>query len=371
MAFKEKITTSLLAICALYAIFFDQTVDVHRFLSAADTSTIAKSTSVARYSQNEIEATAPHLEVFHPRLLVWSEEEDFQVYNLDHQDSHFQDKSACGRCAKIVPLLVHALKSQFPDRFQQGQPVFQLLWSDADSFQSVCVNKDAGCQTETFAPMPFFGSVPKDPSVLPTIKAFPNWFYINCLYDWKFGVGQPSDCWNEEIDEHINWDELIPQVIWRGSDFTFLPTSHAFIPPKLMMDFVDEFGDEKKTPKAILMRLFHRWDELSPRWKAVALSAQAELNNQTWLDAKYVGAMRDDIHNAFLSLGVPVEADRYMNAFDMSRYKYQFDLGGGGGKCDFNGSPSLLSRMAHTFLKSLSRHNMERNSEQISDAVSH
>jgi hypothetical protein len=131
-------------------------------------------------------------------------------------------------------------------------------------------------------------------------------------------------------------------VIWRGSDFTFLPTSHAFIPPKKMMDFVDEFGDEKKTPKAILMHLLHRWDDLSPRWKAVVLSAQAELNNQTWLDAKYVGPMRANIHNAFESLGVPVEADRYMNAVDMSRYKYQVDLGGGGGKCDIKGLPSLL-----------------------------
>lgn len=182
MAVTKKITSWLLTISALCTIFFDQTVDVRRFLSVADVSTPANSTDVAKYSQDDIEATAPHIEVFHPRLLVWSEEESFQVYNLDHKDSHLQGNPACGRCAKIVPLLVHALKSRFPDRFQRGQPVFQLLWSDADSFQSVCVKKEAGCQTEKFAPMPFFGSVPKDPSVLPTIKAFPNWFYISCLY---------------------------------------------------------------------------------------------------------------------------------------------------------------------------------------------
>jgi hypothetical protein len=72
------------------------------------------------------------------------------------------------------------------------------------------------------------------------------------------------------ISVNLLVDTLIPQVIWRGSDCTLLPTSHAFIPPppKQMMGFVDDIGYEKKTQKAILMHLFHRWDDLSPRWKA-------------------------------------------------------------------------------------------------------
>ena len=332
MAFRRKISNTLLAIASLGYIITDTPVAFHRYLSATDISEPVHDVVLANYSQAEIEATAPYLEVFHPRLFVWSEDEGFRVYNLDHKDSHLQSKSACGRCAKIVPLLVHALKSKFPNRFERGQPVFQLLWSDADSFQSVCVNKESNCHSDKFAPMPFFGSVPKDSSVLPTIKAFPNWFYINCLYNWKFGIGSASDCWDEKINDTIDWDALVPKVIWRGSDFTFLPTTNSYISPKGMLELVEGFGEEDVAPEVVFEKLYRNWHNLLPRWKAVTISAQAELTNNTWIDVKYVGPLRKKVHDKYLSLGIPIATSRPMEALEMSWYKYQIDIGGGGGK---------------------------------------
>jgi len=55
-------------------------VAFHRYLSTTDISEPAYDTVVANYSQADIEATAPYLEVFRARLLVWSsKDEGFRV----------------------------------------------------------------------------------------------------------------------------------------------------------------------------------------------------------------------------------------------------------------------------------------------------
>jgi hypothetical protein len=328
-----SIAKRLIPFAIIGCFFFDSpSLDVHRFLADTGILEATKSHVVAKYSQFNIEATAPYLEVFHPRLLVWTEDEDFRVYNLDHNSSNVRFKPHCDRCAKIVPLLVHALRSQFPKRFQEGQPAFQLLWSDADSFQSRCVHKESGCRVDKFAPLPVFGSVPKDDSVLPTIKAFPNWFYMNCLYEWKLGDGNVKECWDELVNADVDWNDLIPKVIWRGSDFHFLPYFKAYISPKRMRDFLIGAEDGQLNSHSILMNLFHHWEELLPRWKAVILSAQAELNQQSWIDAKFVGSTREKLHTQYVSLGIPLSVDTPLTPSEMSQYKYQIDLGGAGGK---------------------------------------
>lgn len=211
---RRRVSEFLLVAVFVGIVYPDRPLDnVRRFLRVEE-----QRVPVKKYSQDQIEATAPHLEVFHPRLFVWSENEGFRVYNLDHKDSHYQENMACGRCAKTVPLIVNALTEAYGHRFQPGQPVFQMLWSDADSFQSPCVDEAANCHANDFSPIPFFGSVPKDPEVLPTLKAMPNWFYIDCLYNWKFGVTSSNgDCWKENVNRDIQWDELTPTAIWRGT----------------------------------------------------------------------------------------------------------------------------------------------------------
>lgn len=98
-----------------------------------------------------------------------------------------------------------------------------------------------------------------------------------------------------------------------------------------MEGFIERFAQDDHTPESLVMELFDHWKDLSPRWRAIALSAQAELYNETWIDAKFVGPMRDDSHENFRKHGVSVSASSHMDADIMSTYKYQLDLGGGGG----------------------------------------
>jgi hypothetical protein len=137
------------------------------------------------YGFRELEMTAHHLEQFRARLLVFNGT-NFVVYNLEPRNqSGWHPWHQCNQCQKIIPLLAHALTEIYPKRFQKGQPVFQLFFTDADYFSSKCVNPGLCNTISDFAPVLLFGSAPKNSSELPTVKGFPHVYYTNCLYDFK------------------------------------------------------------------------------------------------------------------------------------------------------------------------------------------
>jgi len=283
-----------------------------------------------QYSQTEIANTAPMMRSSHPRLLVFNGTM-FEVYNLNHKDSHYSASHYCGRCAQLIPLLVHALKELNPPRFEPEQPVFQLLFSAGDTISSTCVNRGT-CNFDAFAPLLLFGSAPTDPAVFPTAKGFPNWFYLSCLYDYKIqGVNHCK--WAEPVERTMSWEELIPTVIWRGRDFTFLPLYKQFAPFQKFKKSgaLSNTLNNVTTRERATKKLMDHWDELSPRWRGVALTAQAEVDNKTWIDAKFTGSVGVEVHNKFLERGVQVSTSERMDPTEMSHYKYQIDLGGGGG----------------------------------------
>ena len=276
------------------------------------------------FSQNEIGNVAETMNVFHPRLLVFNGTM-FEVYNLDHQKASLMDTVFCGRCGKMIPLLVHALMELNPSKFQPGQPVFQLLFSDGDDFDSNCVNHGA-CETDDFAPLLLFGSVPVDPTASPNIKGFPNWFYLTCLYDYKmYGVNRCE--WAEPIDRTKVWDDLENQLMWRGTDFAFLSAHKQMKFKGARSIHLDDTASKVETT----MALMNHWQDLSPRWRAIALSTLAESKNETWIDAKFTGSYENHTHHKFMAHGVEVRTSESTTSQEMSKYKYQIDLGGGGG----------------------------------------
>lgn len=286
------------------------------------------SSRIKLYSQEHISRAAPNMKHVHPRLLVFNGA-NFEVYNLNHNDVHYRLNDPYPRRGlKAIPLLVHALMQLNPARFEPGQPVFQLLFSDSDSISSPCVNSDSNCPVEEFSPWLLFGSAPANSSEMPTVKAFPHWFYLSCLYEYK--MNNVMDCqWPETIDRTVSWDDLRPTLIWRGSDFGFihLYNEFKFTGPKLI-DLAN-LTTRNETVQALLQR----WDYLTPRWRGVALSVEADLKGESWIDNKFVPSRIGDasVHQAFMERNVLVEAPSHMTSVDMGKFKYQIDYGGGGG----------------------------------------
>jgi hypothetical protein len=313
----------LAALCACFVLVF---LPLDRVFLPSTYRTLSSNETLGYYSQADISRTAPNFGPAHPRLLVFNGEH-FEVYNLNHKSRHYKvDAPYPRRSGKTIPLLVHALKELNPARFEPGQPVFQMLFLDSDTLSSACVNAGT-CDVENFAPMLLFGSAPANATEMPTVKPFPNWFYLSCLYDYKL-AGAKQCNWAEQADRTIPWEELEPTISWRGSDFIFLLHYKEFkFPGVETINLANATTGEE-----VVQALFDNWDKLTPRWRSVAMTAKADLQNETWIESRFVGPIGMERQKPFLERGVQVATTERIDSLHMSRFKYQIDLGGGGGE---------------------------------------
>mmetsp|Transcript_16095 Transcript_16095/g.27432 ORF Transcript_16095/g.27432 Transcript_16095/m.27432 type:complete len:396 (-) Transcript_16095:216-1403(-) len=173
----------------------------------------------------------------------------------------------------------------------------------------------------------------------------------------------------------LGWDELIPQVVWRGTDFSYL---HKMYPrlrqPNLDMDVLSQIDVSGKvdTFSSSAQAMRRIYDQLIPRWKGVVLTAEAEReaervnrrfermlgrarrmgreaapeveawenNPRTpWANIKFAGAMSRgqkmptseiEYYTQFEEYGIPAVGEG-MTLETLGTYRYHIDLGGGGG----------------------------------------
>jgi hypothetical protein len=286
--------------------------------------------TLQKYDQSSIERLqhdTPQLYSFHTSLLVF-DGNDFLSYDLGN-------KKPTSRSVKLIPLLVHALKTNFPDRFQPGQPVFQLPWTASDFLSTVCVNDDQQEQcndrTKELPPIVNFGSMYKDDHILPTSKGFPNPYMLECLYLYQFdGV---STCHWADVDQSLAWDDLIPTIIWRGTDFRHFTHSYKehseYYKPWIQEVFNKEFV--ATTNKSdVVDQFFQHFHHITPRWRVVVLSLRTKLlGGHNWIDCMFTGSWEKEDHVIFAEKDIPVADTQHMSEFEMSKYRYQIDLGGG------------------------------------------
>ena len=148
---------------------------------------------------------------------------------------------------------------------------------------------------------------------------------------------------------------LQPQLIWRGTDFSYLT---GLLPRDTLIRFPDPRGfirevgnddEEEQRRLDAILALSAMQDNLVPRWKGVALTAEAEIqfyrsgngndNTLPWLNIKFssyniegkgkaptVGSSK---YSAYESVGIAVGKGKSLA--DLAHYKYQIDLAGGGG----------------------------------------
>mmetsp|Transcript_26906 Transcript_26906/g.57694 ORF Transcript_26906/g.57694 Transcript_26906/m.57694 type:complete len:601 (-) Transcript_26906:68-1870(-) len=268
------------------------------------------------------------------------------MYSKDHKW-----KNGNKKLWKAMRQLVYMLRRTFPERFTSSSPEFVLAMGSGD-YPHVRSSKLP--YTEGVAPMLMFGSAFRDPDIFPNMMAMPmpHSHHLSCFVEWvqlgrvckelrasSRSVGEKGTMvFGEEYG--LEWDGLIPQLIWRGTDFGYLPTlqsrpslvhpdSRKFVPPK---------GNKRV---AAITALNGKYDTLLPRWKGIALSADAELqvrgNELPWANMKFssyldkgksstVGSAK---YAAWESLGIAT--GKGMPLSDLAGYRYHIDLGGGGG----------------------------------------
>jgi hypothetical protein len=282
------------------------------------------------YAQGDIESLVYNLRDAELMLLVFNGR-TFQAYTLGHWILSY-------RYVIVIPLMVHALKSNNPERFLPGQPVFQMVFSVYDCLRTSCANHPDRCPiNKFFPPIVSFPTAYRNDAILPTAKAFPNPLFSGCLYDWKLR-NKPRCKWRK-VDSSLKFENLRNQIVWRGSDFSALGFMYEYHFMNMAWMKTEFTGDAlvTMTPTNVVDRMMERFWFLTARWKAVALTLKETVTqnvstSQSWINALFTGNAEEELHSRFETIGLSVMDNQTMNAVEMSAYKYQIDLAGGTSK---------------------------------------
>jgi hypothetical protein len=158
----------------------------------------------------------------------------------------------------------------------------------------------------------------------------------------------------------VEWKDLIPQVVWRGTDLTYLAKLRKLRSPDFDADLLvgtghdggDDGSDEGEASRGI--RAMKRiYEELLARWKGVVLTAEAEgdaahqnVNDDhrqrvptlPWANIKFSHYIDNGkktptdegtSYQNFRSRGIPAIGE-YLPLETVATYKYHIDLGGRG-----------------------------------------
>jgi hypothetical protein len=270
-----------------------------------------------------------------------------------------------------IATLTWLLRKLFPTRFTPNSAEFVLALSGGD-YPAVryrdCIRDDrhqsGPCeqqqQQDNKAPILHFGSVFSQPHFFPNIIAMPmTGVHLNCFENWYTSrkicknflpsyLKPGGLVFGEDVG--LYWDGLIPQLVWRGTDFPFLSNHNNLEQPSFdgcIKDKIVEInGDNPPPPNevatAILRQNYHK---LVPRWKGVVLTAESEIearqtNTIPKLNIKFSHVAGDGgrkrlakgsvEYQGWEQIGFPV-AGEIMSLRELARYKYHIDLGGGGG----------------------------------------
>ena len=255
--------------------------------------------TIPSYSTDNIINTVHSLTLASARLLLYRPSDNtFVAYSLTPANATASNMrkglDVCLRCKSVLPILIDALLASRPERFQQSQPPFQMFFSIADFTTSVCMQDGYDCHEsgKSFAPWVHFGSVFRDPTVIPNVQVMPTSNYLRCIWEWRWNKTLPECTIWKLCNTTYDWDDLAPQVVWRGTGFPLLPQVGLQVFRRLNQTTVTNVPIEPR-------RMAHDWSAANPGG---------------WLDSQIVPWQ----HHT-------------MTVDEMSRFKYQIDFGGAGG----------------------------------------
>eukprot|EP01082_Thalassiosira_pseudonana_P015903 g13596.t1 g13596 contig9:134-3487(-) len=258
----------------------------------------------------------------------------------------------------IIYSLSVFLRALFPQHLNKDSTEFVLALSAGDSpliHYDRCRKNELVCDSSV--PVLQFSSVLRDASeFLPNRLAMPvpQSNHLGCFIHWiehgdvckpflpRSPTNQVGLVFGETVS--LTWEDLIPQVVWRGTDHAFL---EALLSPRLRRpnfekDVAREMSDISDNMTVALDGMRKVYDELVPRWKGVVWTVEAESEamhksgSLPWADMKFSSVMQRGVKNdtayyeQFKNYGISAVGNK-MSLEELAKYKYHIDIGGGGG----------------------------------------
>jgi len=367
--------------------FFDpKTTTLRSINPKSDKNFVASS---PHYSLEHVIEAIPH---FNRELVLFiysSETDEFIValpYDIKTLPEDVQCDLGCVRIKNVGRALIYAFRTKFTDRFpykntfieqstkqqrqffgmntmqQENYPVnqdFMLLVSTGDlpKLNRFCTALDENhCNSKNFAPILQFGSGYRDEAILPSMIIMPPEprMHLRCLNDYQqlgevcefllpMKDGSRGLVFGDDVG--LAWEGLIPQVVWRGTDFPYIrPLRPQLRAPVFDVDVLPKLEAYGHTPEGVIRALRDVENKLLPRWKAVLLTAEAQLEashsgSTPWANmklssyaanhAKVASMVENDYYKRWIDLGVPVVGEE-MPLTELAKFKYHVDIGGGG-----------------------------------------
>jgi hypothetical protein len=250
------------------------------------------------------------------------------------------------------------LRALFPQHLNKDSTELVLAISEGDApmiHYDRCRKNELVCDSSV--PVLQFSSVLRNASeFLPNRLAMPvPQKHLGCFIHWiehgdvceEFLPRGPTNQFGLVFGESVSltWEDLIPQVVWRGTDRGFFSSGLGprLRRPNFEKDVVREMSDTSDNMTVALDGMRKVYDELVPRWKGVVWTAEAESEAMNksgslpWADMKfssvmYMGGKNDTAYyEQFKNYGISAVGNR-MSLEELAKYKYHIDIGGGGGE---------------------------------------
>ena len=270
-------------------------------------------------------------------------------------------KTGCHKLIRAFQALTTTLRDMNITASINHETVLPISAGDSPSIHmNNCVITDKYPCFEHISPVLHFGSGFKNP-VIPgeIILPMPQNDHLSCFQEFAHTGELCSPNAMRKYYES-KFEDLTPQVIWRGTDFTYLGHYRELRAP----DFDVDIGSSNLS--SALSSMKNIYNELRPRWKGVGksvslilfycigsdlliaqlllvLTAEAErdatLNALPWANMKFSHFMSQGkktltsegaTYLSFQSKGIPAIGE-YISYDILSRFKYHIDIGGGGG----------------------------------------
>ncbi|KAL7460316.1 hypothetical protein ACHAXS_000777 [Conticribra weissflogii] len=283
--------------------------------------------------------------------LVWDPDED--VFISFYSERHYW-ASSCDKLLASITSVTFMLKHLFPWRFQKGKSAEFALAVSGGDYPGVkvtdCVLGRWSEPCARTAPILNFGSVFQRP-IFPNMIAMPmpDVHHLRCFENWVRyknvcnGLKDVEDG-GDLVFGAKSFEDLIPQVVWRGSEFGYLGKFFTDLKHPIYEAHIEgNINPNTMKLKSAARVLRAMYDDLVPRWQGVVHTAEAEIEARRtqslpWANIKFSHYMENGHKTEAVGskgfekweeINFPA-AGESMSLKELAQYKYHIDLGGGG-----------------------------------------